>query len=221
MAITYDNVSSGTGSAVSPKTVSHTIGSGSNRILVVATQIENTTEIAITGITYNSVAMTKIDHRTSSDTAIMRVELWYILEANLPSTGAYDISVTWASAPAQCIVGGISLAGVAQQAPEASAGNTVGASDTITADITTLTNGAWIVDSVGCGNQGTNYTANNQTERYDTTVGTTVRGGGSTREVVSAGLVTNSWTFSTTANRQALFGAAFAPISGGRVIYIT
>ena len=59
-AIVFDNKSSGTITDNTTLTISHTIGSGSDRLLVVYAAVEETTGLAdITGVTYNGVSMTK------------------------------------------------------------------------------------------------------------------------------------------------------------------
>jgi prepilin-type N-terminal cleavage/methylation domain-containing protein len=115
-AVTLDNVTSrynaGTGN------LAHTIssGSGNNRLLVVCYGQEN--DNTITSMTYNGVNMTKI-HRESHYSGSYNVtEMWYMLDADMPSSaGTYDISMSVTAGNGPGIVV-LSFEGVAQQAPE-------------------------------------------------------------------------------------------------------
>ena len=212
--ITYGSVSSATPcSSCSSRTFSHTIGSGSNRLLVVGVSIENDpTGPAVSSITYNGQGLTKIDSvEVSSSGTMGRAELWYLLEADLPSSGSYNVVVTLSQSTNELAAGAISLTDVAQQAPEASNTNSNIGLDTISSNITTLTDGAWLVDVVHCGEPGGDFAANGgQAERYDDVTGSS-EGAGSTKPVASAGATSSGWTYNTGANRLAHVVAAFAP----------
>ena len=87
MAIAYDTVSKGNIDGNSGSlTISHTC-SGSDRLLVVATAIYDSTPSTVSGITYNGVALTKINHRTQTNS---RAEMWYLLA---PDTGTNNVVV--------------------------------------------------------------------------------------------------------------------------------
>jgi hypothetical protein len=216
-AISFDNASSGSGQNTNSLAFSHAIGSDSSRMLIVTVSIENSGSTpTVTGITYNGQALTHAASTdiTSANDVRGRSELWYLPEADLPSAGSYNVVVT-ASASIEAInAGAISLNDVAQQAPEASNTNTNETIDAISVNITTLTDGSWLVDSVHCGDTGS-YTADaGQTERYDLQgVGTTSTHAASTKEVATAGSTTVGETYATGANRQAYVAAAFAPLT--------
>ena len=210
-SINYDAASSDSGSG-SQLTFSHTIGEGSNRLLVVSVSIENgSSGPTVSSITYGAQNLTKIDSVQTGSTTIGRSELWYALETNLPSAGSYNVEVNVSASVSYLLAGAISLEGVAQQAPEDQNTRTVTGTDTISTSITTVTNGAWIVDSVHCG-EGGSYTANSgQTERYDRDSGTSTHTA-STLPKAIAGSTSISWTHSVaSANRQTHVVAAFAP----------
>ena len=211
-SISFDAYSTATASWSTSVSFSHTIGSGSNRLLVVGVSIEHSASgPTVTSITYNGQGLTKIDSRGITNDYYGRAELWYSLEANLPSAGTYTIVVNTPSTPEELIAGAISLNGVTQQAPEAKAESSADYVDTISSSITTLTDGAWLVDAVHSGMEY-GYTPNSgQTERYDRAGGAnTSRLASSTKEVAVAGSTTMGWTQSG-ANRQAQEVAAFAP----------
>ena len=114
-AVTLDNVTdrynSGTGN------LAHAIssGSGNNRLLVVCYgQEANST---VDSMSYNGAAMTRIHREYNSDGAQNVTEMWYMLDADMPSSsGTYDVSmsVTGGNGPGIVV---LSFEGVAQQAP--------------------------------------------------------------------------------------------------------
>ena len=214
-SIGYDSASSATNGNVGSLTFSHAIGSGANRLLVVGVAIEECgTSRTVSGITYNTQALTKITSAEvlSGNGCRSRAELWYLLEADLPSAGSYSVVVTASGSCDDLTAGAISLTDVAQQGPEGSATNTNENQNTISTNITTSTNGAWIVDVAHCGNDSS-FTANaNQTERWDRTAWSS-DGAGSTKLVASAGTTTMGWT-NYGANRLSHAAAAFAPDTG-------
>jgi hypothetical protein len=183
---------------------------------VVGVSIENDpTGPAVSSITYNGQTLTEIDSvEVSSSGTMGRVELWYLLEADLPGSGSYNVVVTLSQATNELTAGAISLTDVAQQAPEASNTNSNVGQDTISSNITTLTDGAWLVDVVHCGEESGGFAANGgQSERYDRVTGSS-EGAGSTKPVAGAGATSAGWTFNTGANRLAHVVAAFAPATG-------
>jgi hypothetical protein len=101
---------------------------------------------------------------------------------------------------------------VEQQDREAVATNSNVGQDTISTNITTQTDNAWVVDVVGCGDSGSFLTlTSGMTERFDVNSDSSAAAG-STKPVESAQETTMSWTLSG-ANRLAHSVAAFAPAS--------
>ena len=213
-SISFDAASS-LYSTTSPLSWVHTLGAGNNRLLVVGIGVEGTfpTQADVTGVTYNGVALTKaVDH----DVGIQNTEIWYLLEADLPAAGSYTVQVTTAGAPISINAGGISVTGAAQSGPEAANSNDDGqiGSLTIQTNITTVTNGVWVFDSVGSGNAITGFTADaDQLERFDV-VGSSSAAAGSTELVPTAGSATLGWTTDSASNRLSHVLAAFAPAGG-------
>jgi prepilin-type N-terminal cleavage/methylation domain-containing protein len=204
--ITFDNVSSTTSTA-NPMTLSHTIGGGTNRLLVVGISAECNEGITVTSVTYNGQALTKAASVQADTGTVGTADLWYLLEAGLPAAGTYNVEVTTSGYTAKS-VGAISLAGVAQQAPESSNTNTNVGPDYISTSITTLTDGAWVVDVVEQGNAGAFTPDGGQTEQYDVQASSST-GAASTKEMATAGATSTGW--SASANRLAHVVAAFAP----------
>jgi hypothetical protein len=215
--ITFDNSSSAyTGTTGTGLSWSHTVGSGSNGILVVGIGGKDTSanDLVINSITYNGVNMTLASG--SSAVAVessnrLKSDIYYLLS---PPAGTYSIQVTYAGNVTSKVAGAVSLFGVAQQGPESVAVNTEISAESISTNITTVTAGAWVVDIVGAANRGLySATGNEMVQRWMVNPPSTAVGGVScTRAVEVPGTVTLSWDHSQqTAYRMAHSLAAFAP----------
>jgi len=199
---------------------SHTIGSGDNRILVVGTQGKDKSDsnLIINTVTYNDVPMMPVENSAiMAGTGIgndlrIKTEMYYLLDNNLPLTGIYDVNVTYSANVKLRCAGAISLRNVDQKPAEAASTNSNENSDTISTNITTLTDGSWLIDVVGCNNKGF-FDANesdNQIEQFDVnTIDSTAAG--STKPVASPESTAMSWTFSSGAGWMTHSVAAFAP----------
>jgi len=200
-AIAFDGTAKGSSASDNIYSYSHTIGSGSNRILIVGTSSEdNGTEAATipTGVTYNGVSMIKV---TNSDVTVGSgpyngSALWYLLEASLPSTGSYTVEVTHSEAQDGPSSGSMSFTGAKQEAPEqATTGSAVSGSGKTTS-ITTQSANAMIVDVTSINNANTGTAdESGQTERWDEQVATAA-GMGSHRITTTAGSYNMTWTYS-------------------------
>ena len=213
MAIALDSTSQNTASGTQ-LTISHTIGSGANRLLVVGFAVEGATDAAaqITGVTYNSVAMTSVrTDDTNGGTGFTALSgIYYMDEANLPSAGTYNIVISTSSAD-ELSGGGVSVTGAGQTGPEANNGaNNPSSGSTSSVGITTSTDDAWIFDAVASGNAITFTETSPQTQRWEQTASSS-GGAGSTKTLASAGATTMEWTFVGTSNRDAISAAAWAP----------
>ncbi len=196
----------------------HTIGGGDKRILVVgiAGEDDNENDLVVNSVVYNDVNMALVEgssETVSSDGYYMKTELYCLLDANLPSPpGDYNVTVTYDGNVGKRCGGAISLANVEQEVREAVATNSSVGQNTISTNITTQTNNAWVVDVVGCGNSGSFLTnTGGMTERFDVNSDSS-SAAGSTKPVELAQEVTMSWTHSG-ANQLAHSVAAFAPSS--------
>jgi hypothetical protein len=211
--IEFDNVSSNAEKGYSTTlSWSHTVGTGSDRILIVGIAGEDSSEsdLVISSVTYGSANMTLVSGSSAtggSGAFKIKTELYYLLN---PDSGTDTVTVTYSGNTASRAGGAVSLLNVAQQAAEAVSTNANESTNTISTNITTQTDGAWVVDVVGCGNSGSfTTTTSGMVERFDETT-TDSSGAGSTKSVSSAGSTTMSWEH-TGANRMALSVAAFAP----------
>jgi len=211
--IEFDSVSSNAEKGYSTTlSWSQTVGTGSDRILIVGIAGEDSSEsdLVISSVTYGSENMTLVSGSSAtggSGAFKIKTELYYLLN---PDSGTDTVTVTYSGNTASRAGGAVSLLNVAQQAAEAVSTNANESTNTISTNITTQTDGAWVVDVVGCGNSGSfTTTASGMVERFDETT-TDSSGAGSTKSVASAGSTTMSWEH-TGANRMALSVAAFAP----------
>jgi pectate lyase len=218
-SISFDAASSrASTTSLSSLSWSHTLGAGTDRIVIIGVAAENSTaaNAAVAGVTFNGVAATAVPNSLISGggTGIIETELFYVLNSSLPAPGTYTIQVTFHGSIQGASTGAISLFGVNQSAPEsvATSVDTSGA-DSIATSITTHTNGAWVVDVAGSGNSGTFTAASGQSLRWGIAA-SGMTGASSTRPVATAGSTTLSWTHSG-ANRLAHSLASFAPSSGG------
>jgi prepilin-type N-terminal cleavage/methylation domain-containing protein len=207
--IVFDNVTTDVGSG-NPLTFTHTIGGGTNRLLVVGISAECNVSVSVSNVTYNGQGLTKAASAVADTSTVGVAELWYLLEADLPTAGTYNVEVT-TSGYAVKSVGAISFEGAAQQAPEDTNTNTNVGPEYISTSITTLTDGAWIVDVVVNGNASTFAPDGGQAEQYDE-VASSSTGAASTKEMATAGSTNMGWTAGS-ANRLGHVVAAFAPAS--------
>lgn len=187
-AITYDASSSGARAyyeADTTLTWSHSVGSGTDRYLVVAVATDDES-ITCSTITYNGDSMTEVLEQGAQG---VHPCIYYL--AN-PDSGTHNIVAT-VSASSDIAGGAISLAGVDQGAPDDSDYNSVVRSPSIT--LTTGADNSWIVDVATSGNQNMTFSAGaSQTDRVNHIDSGTSRIAMSHKTIASAGSGTTSWT---------------------------
>lgn len=200
--LTIDAVSSTfvTGDADSTYSWNHTISSDANLLLIALGARDGTSaDLDTTYVRYNGVDATKAVG-IKSTAGIVQAEIWYLLKANLPAAGTYLIEVqhnNGLSTLRSAAVGAISLENAHQAPPEASASNATGtATGTISTSITTLTDGAFVIDLV-TGDEGSNTwdPDDGQTEQFDEQSGQLASSLG-TFKMITAGLRSQGWTLS-------------------------
>jgi len=140
MAIAYQSKSNG--GSVNPDTSltwAHTCA-GLNRILFVLTRGGGGEGDKISGVTYDSVSMTKIGS-AQKPTENSLLSLWYLIA---PSTGANNVVVTLASGYMLGLSS--SYTGVKQSSqPDNSTTNTAGSGTSITTSLTPVADNCWTV----------------------------------------------------------------------------
>lgn len=146
MAIAFD-ATTGAQDSDNSVTFAHTIGSGSDRIALIMITGTGPTNASITlsTVTYNGVAATSLLNTRLNLGTFHLHAIFYVLEANLPSAGTYNVVCTGGSGQytidASCTV----LTGAFQGAPT-SASSTAGGVDFISTNISTTENDSWLVD---------------------------------------------------------------------------
>jgi len=213
-AITVDSSSSNTGRNVNNLSWTHNIGAGTDRMLVVGIAVEEdsgSTDDNIALMTFDGIPMTQVGTTQVTTSGFrQRVSIWTLDDGALPPAGSRAISIVFAGTVREVNAGAVSLFGALQAAPEATVVNTITGSNNISTNITTLTNGAWVIDTVGSGDPGSFTAGGSQTERWDRTFNTAA-GAMSTQMPPGAGLTSAVQTFSRTANRMAHVVIAVAP----------
>ena len=225
--IAFDASSSaGGGSNTTTLAWSHTVGSGSNRILVVGytgRDNDDVTDLDVSSVTLGSDNFTYVSNsgvNCGSSALKVRTELWYLLD---PASGTDTITITTTDTVDFIVGGAVSLENVKQQAAEAVTTNTyqnTGDPSTISTNITTVTDGAWVIDVVGIERIGTwSTTTGGMTKQWEqSSGGNKLDGAGCYKPVTSAGPTTLSWSssYSSAHSRRIAHSlAAFEPASGG------
>lgn len=192
-----------TAQAASSITFSHTVNTQSNQILVVTSGIEDDATTAITGITYNGVALTSSVNTTNSN---RRAEIWYLLN---PPTGTANVVITYAATVTDIIAGATNIYNAAQQAPTQTDTDTDDANRT--ESIFTPTNDySAVIESVVNGNPTNNLDPqSSQTELYDSN--STNARAGAYFSIVEENVSTTLYVGATTYDNQAHVAAVFAP----------
>ena len=143
------------------------VGTGKNRILIVGVQAEeggkeNVADMVISSVTYGGHALTLLPNSEVQLSSIwfkdkeeyfLKIALYYLLN---PPSGKHDITVTYAGPVTSGNVGAISLFNAEQAAPVnlvTNQKNEPGTEKDIITNITTRSDGAWIIDFLGCGKQ--------------------------------------------------------------------
>ena len=202
--IEFDSATSFNGNC-NPCTFSHTVSSiGNDRILVVGVSVKGGESVS--GVLYGGQTMSEI--RSDNDGGSTYSSLWYRLD---PLTGANDVVIGVSSA-AEVASGAISLFQVEQSAPTIHNGAS-GKSNTPSVSITTVTDDAWIIDTVGT-LDGPMTAGADQTERWEANQGSTL-GAGSIEETTTSGSHTMSWTNAAGSKEWSISAVELKPSPSG------
>jgi hypothetical protein len=221
MAIVHDAASFGSGINVSSINWSHTIGGGTNRLLVVGVStFDAFGGGVVTGVTYNGVPMIAGPSIAQVVSATLRATLWYLLGASLPVAGAYSVVASF-SGPGftQAVGGAESVTGAAQAAPEATAtGSSALPSSSYSTNLTTVSSNAWVFNDVCAGSPSLVNPGGTLVERWDCVCGTVTGGSGNTLAAGPPGVKTMLGTFVTApvggwAHALAAWAEAAAPVA--------
>lgn len=217
--ITFDAFTASSFGTISTITFNHTVGSGSDRILIVKTATRSETP-TVTGITYNGVALTLIKADAISPVGI---EMWRLVN---PAAGTHSTVVTFSGAPSTWNAAiAVSFAGVDQTTPidvAAQNATSTGTGVVTSTSITTVTDGAMVIDVIG-GNSDAGaaplagQTADTAPTNSSIGGSTTDYIGGSYKILASHGSTTTQWSESPPAAsaQMSLTVTALRPATGG------
>lgn len=193
IAVDNTSVGVGPGSNVNSLTWSHTVGSGSNRVLIVGVSLRDA-NVSVSNITYGGTGLTFIGSSNEAGLDV-RIEMWRLIA---PATGTANIVVTL-SAAKRIVGGATSFTGVNQTTPNGAFNSAQGNSTPTPVVTVSSVSGAVVIDTVAAMANTNSLIVNaGQDLRWSgsTSNGNNdVRGGGSTKP--GAATVTMSWTLSS------------------------
>lgn len=162
--------------AASSVNMNHTVGSGSNRLLIVSVAIERDTD-RVTAISYAGQSLTFVG--TSVDpTTTARVEVWRLIA---PATGTNTVSVTF-NGLSSVVVAAISFANVNQTTPIAASQFVTGnATLTASASVASATDHVVLATIAADDAVNTVTAGSGQTSRWNVVNAADVIGAGSTK----------------------------------------
>ncbi len=192
--IVFDAASRERGNNVNSISWSHTVA-GTNRIIIVGVSLWNNTNQTVNTVTYAGQALNLLGAQNNGTNG--RVELWYRVA---PALGANNIAVTLQGGQnARMIGGAVSLRNVDQTNPiDAVAIFNSATSNAPNVAINTVTDNAWVIDTLGATTDVSAAVGPGQTERWNWNTtggapGTRYRGAGSTEPRSPAGAVNMTW----------------------------
>lgn len=172
-----------------------TVGSGSNRVLVVQLAFNNQS-ITTVAVNWDQLgtpqAMTLI--KTVNTTgAAGRAELWGLVA---PTSGAKQAKVTWNATNSDVTMNAVSWTGANQTGGATTFPNSTSAQGTSTTSAVTITSavGDATMDSTVLANGAANFSAPTQTQTYLDNTPANISGAGS--RAAGAATVTHQWTLS-------------------------
>ena len=179
--VTFDASASGSTTGATSLTISHTVASQSNRLLIVTISTQGT----INTVTYNGASMTKLGTTVTCGASACKGELWSLAA---PTTGTHNVVITAsASTSIQASVAG--FYNVDQTTPLGTPATGSGTTATATATVMTTTT-QMVVDTVI--SDGTVDVINNQSQTLVNNVNTSNMNGLSYKAAQSTS-TTMSW----------------------------
>lgn len=189
--ISTDAVSSadGTNHNANSLTWSHTVGSGSNRILLVGITTRDG-NVVVNSVTYGGTNLTLIGVEADNGKKV-RMEMWKLIA---PNVGTADIVVSL-SASKRVVGGAVSLTGVNQTTPNGLFSSASSSGSTSASLTVSSASGELVVDVIATQGDAKSLTINSGTEIWNRATG---NAGGESRSaggtINGASSVTPSWT---------------------------
>jgi archaellum component FlaF (FlaF/FlaG flagellin family) len=197
--VDVDSVTTFTGNC-DPCTFQHEVTDiGSNKLLLVKVSADNQN---VNSVTYDGQSLTFI--RRDSGGRI--TELWYLSN---PPKGEYNVVVDFANSQ-NVVITAMSLTGV-DSSPINTHNGATGSSSTPSTSLTTTVSNAMIIDVVST-RDGPMLAGTNQHERWENNQVNTL-GSGSTKDTISSGAYTMSWTNSFGSRDWAISAVALRPVN--------
>lgn len=193
-------------------TLAHTLVAGPNRIMrIVVAARSNSSAPVFNSVTYGGVTATLAE---TQDEAFGLVSIYYVLEADLPADGSNNIvlSRNFSSSTRVTLFGSL-IADAAQVAPELTDPvSSSSAGTSIAANVTGVTDGAWVLGGFFSSDTTINPTWNNgQEEYFDDDGGFERLSGGELKG--ASGETSLSVSFSSSSLARGFIVASFAPLS--------
>ena len=183
--ITLDAVSTGTTTGTSV-TVSHTTGTGANRLMLVGISYRNKDSETVSAISYGGSALTLVG--TIANGTNSRIYIYRLLN---PAQGTANLAVTFNNAVDRgAVVAVATFFNVNQSSPLGTFASATGSSTAPSVDVTAAT-GQLVFDVLAVRNTTALTPGAGQSERWDLSQ-TDIRGGGSTE--AGAASTTMNWT---------------------------
>jgi len=200
----------------------YTVPDDSNRVLVVGVCAEDDDpcDLIIDSVKYNYVDCNEVSGSSrmiSRDGRYLITQLFYLLEDDLPAGGNYRVEINFSGSVNKRCGGAVTLSNIDQQGPHAVATSETHDANSISTDINIQSDGAWIVDIVGCTGETAVGAGSDQITQFNIDA-VNVTAAGSIKPATSAGPTTTGWNLSdgncTTAHSVAAFTAVLNTISG-------
>jgi hypothetical protein len=207
------------GSIATSKTA-YTVGSGNNRLIVVAVSDESAGTVGtVSSISWGGQALTLARGQTSG--LPLRGEIWYLNEAGISAARgscSYNFVVTWSTGPTAEVFSVFTLKDVDQTSP-VSAVNSTQNNPTVSLalpSVAVVADDIVIYASISAANK-THTPSVGYTELSDQAIGATTALAVASKQIVSSGNETPSATWSGGANRVIIVGVVFNGVTATSV----
>ena len=196
--------------------LSHSVGSGDDRLLLFTAAYESGTDPGVNSVTYGGRPLTRIGGAVAGSGAFARVEMWYLNEAGISAASHSSFSVTWGSGtPSHPVYGAVTYRNVNQINPILDVSTNATDTDTpnpITTTVNVIGNGMAVAAAI-CGNLDSYVWNNGWSEGIDQSVGGTADLSTADHQELTSGTSTASAT-NELPNRQAIIAASLYPSTG-------
>lgn len=212
MAIAFDSATAGINNAtgVNSLSFSHTVGSGSNRLLFLLVGFGNDGGDVVNTPTYNGVSMTLVTKVNSDGTG----RFLYLFALVAPTSGSNTVAITTSGSVNVLSAVAMGYSGAQQSTTMDASGINTGTGTSISKSITTVADNCWLAGGVW-------MNSDSITAGASTTVRATSAGDGRIAGIDSNAAKTPPGSYSLTTNGNndvnGIIVASFAPAGGTTV----